>query len=55
MKQLTGTFDTDLKISGLTFGLTATPLRSEKGNFIGTVVEWKDKTEQLDYKVKESI
>ncbi len=47
LQNLTSTYRTELNISGLTFGLMATPLRSEDGEFIGTVVEWEDKTERL--------
>lgn len=47
LRELTDTYKTDLKVKDLTFGLMATPLRSEDGEFIGTVVEWDDKTERL--------
>ncbi|HEY6529703.1 MAG TPA: methyl-accepting chemotaxis protein [Cellvibrionaceae bacterium] len=40
-------FRTDIKISGLTFGLIATPIFVDGGKRLGTVVEWEDKTEQL--------
>ncbi|WP_245929132.1 methyl-accepting chemotaxis protein [Agarilytica rhodophyticola] len=47
LKSLTKSYRADLPLSGLTFGLIATPLHDEDGKFIGTVVEWNDKTEAL--------
>ncbi len=47
LKNLTTTFATDLPLAGLTFGLTATPIRDDEGEWLGTVVEWEDKTERL--------
>ena len=44
---LTGAFKTDLKLGDLTFGLIATPILSESGARIGTVVEWYDKTAEI--------
>ncbi len=38
---------TDLSVSELTFGLTATPWYDLDGERIGTVVEWEDKTDRL--------
>ena len=40
-------YKTDLEVNGLTFGLVATPLFSDLGERLGTVVEWYDKTEEL--------
>jgi len=40
-------YETDIKIAELTFGLVATPVFDHNNQFIGTVVEWKDKTDQL--------
>ena len=40
-------YKTNLTLNGLTFGLIATPIMSEKGERIGTVVEWYDKTAEL--------
>ncbi|MFL0803015.1 MAG: PAS domain-containing protein [Agarilytica sp.] len=55
LQNLTSTYKTELKISGMTFGLTATPIRSEEGEFMGTVVEWEDKTERLAREEKEQF
>ncbi len=38
---------TDLIIGELVFGLVATPIISPEGSRLGTVVEWKDKTEEV--------
>ena len=37
----------ELKLGGLTFDITTTPIRDENGERIGTVVEWKDRTQEL--------
>lgn len=47
LSKLTDSYSTDLKIKGMTFGLTATPVFSDDGSRVGTVVEWDDKTERL--------
>ena len=47
LSQLTSTYTTELKISGLTFALKASPIRNEKGVFLGTVVEWDNISEKL--------
>ena len=47
LKDLKTTYKTDLPLAGLTFGLIATPLYSDSGERLGTVVEWDDKTERL--------
>eukprot|EP01026_Neomeris_dumetosa_P066563 TRINITY_DN64528_c0_g1_i9.p3 TRINITY_DN64528_c0_g1~~TRINITY_DN64528_c0_g1_i9.p3 ORF type:complete len:132 (-),score=16.13 TRINITY_DN64528_c0_g1_i9:64-459(-) len=39
----------------INFGLTATPLRSMQGEFIGTVVEWEDKTERIRKEQEEKL
>lgn len=44
---LAGPYKTDLKLNGMTFGLIATPILSAKGERLGTVVEWYDKTAEL--------
>ncbi len=44
---LTGSYNTDLKVNGLVFGLTASPWYDLEGERIGTVIEWEDKTERL--------
>lgn len=48
LAQMTSVYTTNINISGLTFGLIATPMMdAETGDRIGTVVEWSDKTEAL--------
>lgn len=47
LDKLTSTYTTNLELAGFTFGLTATPVFSEDGGRLGTVVEWEDKTERL--------
>lgn len=47
LNNLKSSYRTDLKLSGLTFGLIATPLVDAKGKRLGTVVEWDDKTDRL--------
>ena len=44
---LSSSFTTEIKVSGLTFGLIATPITDENGVRLGTVVEWNDKTQEL--------
>ncbi|HVL02522.1 MAG TPA: methyl-accepting chemotaxis protein [Dongiaceae bacterium] len=50
---LTTPYKTNLTLNGLTFGLIATPIMSEKGARIGTVVEWYDKTAELAHQAAE--
>ncbi|WP_193332173.1 methyl-accepting chemotaxis protein [Pseudoalteromonas ulvae] len=47
LDKLTSTYTTNLELAGFTFGLTATPVFSDDGERLGTVVEWEDKTERL--------
>ncbi len=47
LSSLTESYSTNLEFSGLTFKLTATPVTSDDGERLGTVVEWQDLTEQL--------
>ncbi|MGB1558592.1 MAG: PAS domain-containing protein, partial [Oceanococcaceae bacterium] len=41
------TYRTEIKLGGRTFGLIASPVISEDGARLGTVVEWKDRTAEL--------
>jgi methyl-accepting chemotaxis protein len=50
---LTQVYTTDLVLNDMTFGLVATPLFSNDGDRIGTVVEWYDKTEELKKQIEE--
>lgn len=42
LDKLTGTFKTSIKVSGIMFGLVASPLFDDGGKRIGTIVEWSD-------------
>jgi len=53
VNNLTTSYTTDLQLSGLTFGLIATPIFDEDGSRLGTVVEWDDKTERLAKEAEE--
>ncbi|QFU20588.1 PAS domain-containing protein [Shewanella eurypsychrophilus] len=46
LDRLTETFETNIEVSGLTFGLIATPV-FDNGERTGTVVEWQDLTVKL--------
>ncbi len=52
LANLTSVYKTDLNISGLTFGLIASPWLDENGQRVGTVVEWEDKTDRLAEEAK---
>jgi methyl-accepting chemotaxis protein len=43
---LRSTYRTEIKVGGRTFSLIATPIFGEGGVRLGTVVEWKDRTEE---------
>ncbi|MBX2859384.1 MAG: PAS domain-containing protein [Cellvibrionaceae bacterium] len=47
MQNLTDSQRSQIKISGLTINLTTSPIRDDKGRFLGAVVEWQNITEQL--------
>ena len=47
VSNLRATYETDISVNGLTFGLVATPIFSTTGDRLGTVVEWYDRTEEL--------
>ena len=38
---------TNIEVSGLTFGLIATPWHDKNGERLGTIIEWEDKTDAL--------
>ncbi len=46
-------YKTDIKVSNLTFSLTASPWLDVSGKRIGTVVEWFDKTNDLAHEQRE--
>lgn len=53
LERLTSPYNTQLKLAGLTFDLTATPVISSNGSRLGTVVEWNDITDELAREEKE--
>ena len=48
---LNATFETDLDVGGRNFHLVVTPILDDGGNRLGTVVEWKDETDQRKLEV----
>ena len=44
---LNSTVDTNIEVAGLTMNLIMSPVSSEDGRRLGTVVEWRDVTQQL--------
>lgn len=55
ISQLQSPYNTKLNISGLIFDLIATPVFDDKNNRVGTVVEWKDMTEELARRKEERV
>lgn len=53
--ELRSPYNTKLKISGLVFDLIATPVFDALNNKVGTVVEWKDMTEELARRAEERV
>ncbi|WP_375176420.1 methyl-accepting chemotaxis protein [Marinobacter mobilis] len=51
LDELRDTYRTEIKLGNTTFGLIASPIFSETGERLGTVVEWKDRT--LEVKAEE--
>ncbi len=49
LKNLSNTFNTQITLGGITFGLIANPIFDERGDRIGTSVEWEDLTEKLKF------
>lgn len=47
LSALTDTYKTDITVAGFTFGLIATPVYDDRGEKVGTVIEWDDKTQRL--------
>ncbi|HKY90991.1 MAG TPA: methyl-accepting chemotaxis protein [Nevskiaceae bacterium] len=47
LTNLRSTYRTEIKVSGLTFGLIASPIVNDKGERLGTVVEWKNRTAEV--------
>src|SRR5581483_9562302 len=44
LENLKSAYKTEIVVSGLTFGLIASPIVNDKGERIGTVVEWRNRT-----------
>lgn len=55
INELKSPYNTKLKISGLVFDLIATPVFDDNKIRVGTVVEWKDMTEELARRAEERI
>ncbi len=55
LEKLDSPFTTQILLGGRTFGLVASPVWSESGERLGTVVEWKDRTAEvrLENEIKE--
>ncbi len=53
IEKLKDSYETELKIAHLTFGLIASPVYDSEGKRLGTVVEWLDKTTMLERQEKE--
>lgn len=49
---LRSTYRTEIKVSGRTFSLIANPIFADNGARLGTVVEWKDRTEEVAIEVE---
>lgn len=47
LSSLTESFKTEIIIADKTFHLSATPIRDDSGEYLGAVVEWIDRTEEL--------
>ena len=47
LANLRSTYKTEIVVGGLTFALVANPIVDAKGVRVGTVVEWKDRTEEV--------
>jgi methyl-accepting chemotaxis protein len=47
LETLTSTYQTEIQIQDLHFGLVANPVFDDEGERIGTVLEWEDRTEQV--------
>lgn len=53
LENLSSSYKTDIKVASLTFGLIATPIFDTQGQRLGTVVEWKDRTQELAIQERE--
>ncbi|MFC3034844.1 methyl-accepting chemotaxis protein [Pseudoalteromonas fenneropenaei] len=53
LANLKDTYKTQIKVGGRTFGLIANPIFTEQNDYVGTVVEWSDRTTEV--KMEEEI
>jgi len=47
LESLQGAHRTDVRIGGRVFGIVASPIRDDAGQRLGTIVEWKDRADEL--------
>jgi len=47
LANLRAAYRTEIKVGPLSFGLIASPILDDKGARVGTVVEWKDRTQEV--------
>jgi len=47
VENLRSTYKAEIEVAGRTFTLVATPIFDEEGERIGTVVEWRDRTDEV--------
>ncbi len=47
LRKMDGTHNAEIGIEGLTFALGVTPVADDTGRRVGTVVEWKNRTEEI--------
>ena len=47
LANLRSTYKTEIKVGTLTFGLIASPIVNDKGERLGTVVEWRNRTAEV--------
>ena len=52
VSKLSSTYNTRITVGGRVFSLIANPISSSKGERLGTVVEWKDMTDELQFQEK---
>ncbi|THD01421.1 hypothetical protein B1810_19965 [Panacagrimonas perspica] len=57
LANLRSTYRTEIKVGTLTFGLIASPIVNDKGERLGTVVEWRNRTAEVavEYEVSSIV
>ncbi|QIZ85850.1 PAS domain-containing protein [Bermanella marisrubri] len=48
LEKLSDTYSTEIVVGGRTFSLIANPISNDNGDRVGTVVEWLDRTEEVE-------